>query len=134
MALLFLSALAVVLLDQWTKNWVQSRVVDRTIDFGPVAIRHVPSERKMPSPFVLVLVLTLSFACAVALMQSGEWFQQPSALSALGVAFGGAASNVADLARRNHVVDFIDLGWWPVFNLADVGIVAGLVVAFWPAW
>ena len=28
--------------------------------------------------------------------------------------------------------DFIDLRWWPVFNIADVGIVVGLVVAFWP--
>jgi lipoprotein signal peptidase len=29
------------------------------------------------------------------------------------------------------VVDFIDLGWWPVFNLADIGIVGGLIAAFW---
>jgi len=37
-----------------------------------------------------------------------------------------------DLLRRKYVLDFIDLGWWPVFNMADVGIVAGLVLAFWP--
>jgi signal peptidase II len=35
-----------------------------------------------------------------------------------------------DVLRRRHVVDFIDLGWWPVFNVADVGIVGGLVLAF----
>jgi lipoprotein signal peptidase len=30
-------------------------------------------------------------------------------------------------------VDFIDLGFWPVFNLADVAIVAGVSVAAWSA-
>ena len=29
------------------------------------------------------------------------------------------------------VVDFVDLGWWPVFNLADAAIVVGGVVIVW---
>jgi signal peptidase II len=47
------------------------------------------------------------------------------------LAFGGAAGNLLDILRLRSIVDFIDLHWWPVFNLADVAIVAGLVVAFW---
>ncbi len=47
----------------------------------------------------------------------------------IGCALGGAAGNLLDILRRQHVVDFIDLGWWPVFNLADVAIVGGLLLA-----
>lgn len=50
-----------------------------------------------------------------------------------GLVSGGALGNVSDRLLRHpgfpsgHVVDFVDLGWWPVFNLADVGIVVGAV-------
>ena len=50
----------------------------------------------------------------------------------LACAFGGAAGNLIDILRYERVTDFIDLKWWPVFNLADVAIVGGLLVAFWP--
>jgi signal peptidase II len=55
----------------------------------------------------------------------------PAIQSGLGMALGGAAGNMADRLRWGAVIDFIDLGWWPVFNLADVAIVAGLLVAGW---
>jgi len=29
------------------------------------------------------------------------------------------------------VIDFLDLGWWPVFNLADVAITIGVTMALW---
>jgi len=47
----------------------------------------------------------------------------------LGLALGGSASNLFDILRDRHVIDFIDLGWWPVFNVADIAIVVGLVMA-----
>ena len=47
----------------------------------------------------------------------------------LGLAIGGAAGNLVDTMRRRPIVDFIDLGWWPVFNLADCAIVVGLLLA-----
>lgn len=43
----------------------------------------------------------------------------------VGLLLGGALGNLADRIRYGKVVDFIDLGFWPVFNLADVAIVAG---------
>jgi signal peptidase II len=50
---------------------------------------------------------------------------------AVGLVAGGAAGNIVDRLFRGEawfhgaVVDFIDLQWWPIFNVADMGIVCG---------
>jgi signal peptidase II len=44
---------------------------------------------------------------------------------------GGALGNLADRARDGAVTDFIDLPLWPTFNLADVAIIAGVLILFW---
>jgi signal peptidase II len=58
---------------------------------------------------------------------------------AVGLIIGGAVGNLMDRALRvdgggilsGGVVDFIDLQWWPVFNVADMGVViGGLLFAF----
>jgi signal peptidase II len=43
------------------------------------------------------------------------------------VILAGAISNIVDRIRLGCVVDFIDLKFWPVFNLADIFIVLGAV-------
>jgi signal peptidase II len=48
------------------------------------------------------------------------------ARAGVALALGGATGNLLDRLLRGHVVDFIEIGFWPVFNIADVGIVAGL--------
>lgn len=47
---------------------------------------------------------------------------------ALGLQLGGALGNLADRLRLGHVTDFLDFGPWPVFNLADVSIVGGVLL------
>lgn len=53
----------------------------------------------------------------------------------LGCGVGGAVGNLFDRLAYGHVVDFIDLGRWPAFNVADTAIVVALVPAlmslFW---
>ena len=46
----------------------------------------------------------------------------------LGLIIGGALGNLVDRVFRGRVVDYIDLGWWPVFNIADLVIVAGVII------
>ena len=47
---------------------------------------------------------------------------------ALGAVLGGAVGNLVDRAARDgEVVDFIDLQWWPLFNVADIGVVCGAI-------
>ncbi len=42
--------------------------------------------------------------------------------------FLGALSNLIDRFRYSAVIDFIDLKFWPVFNLADIMITAGVAI------
>jgi len=71
-------------------------------------------------PIALAVVVVVVF---VARHMPGRW----PAL-AVGLVVGGATSNLADRLLRDlqgSVVDFIDLQWWPVFNVADACIVVG---------
>ena len=49
----------------------------------------------------------------------------------LGLQMGGAAGNLLDRVLLGHVIDFIDVGTWPIFNLADSSIVVGLGLLAW---
>ncbi len=47
----------------------------------------------------------------------------------LGLILGGAlGNNLIDRLARGKVIDFFDLGWWPVFNVADLAILAGVII------
>jgi len=47
---------------------------------------------------------------------------------ALGLQLGGAAGNLVDRLRVGHVIDFIHFHFWPVFNVADMSIVGGVIL------
>ena len=66
------------------------------------------------APAVLLRVGTFPLALAVRI--------------APGMILGGALGNLADRLRLGYVVDFIDLRWWPVFNVADSCIVVGVAL------
>jgi signal peptidase II len=85
-------------------------------------------------PWISVLALTVVVAVSL-----GATSRTTIGAVASGLISGGAIGNLADRAFRGDagflhgaVVDFIDLQWWPVFNVADAAIVVGaglLVVA-----
>ncbi|CAA9540812.1 MAG: Lipoprotein signal peptidase [uncultured Thermomicrobiales bacterium] len=50
---------------------------------------------------------------------------------ALGLLLGGAAGNLVDRLRLGYVVDFVAVGVWPKFNLADAAITVGVVLLGW---
>jgi signal peptidase II len=52
--------------------------------------------------------------------------QQKTLHTGLAVMLGGAAGNLFDRLQTGYVVDFLDLRFWPVFNIADVAIVTGV--------
>ena len=51
-----------------------------------------------------------------------------------GVFLGGVIGNLVDRLMRGVVIDFIDLGFWPAFNIADAAITVstiGLIIYYW---
>jgi signal peptidase II len=70
---------------------------------------------------VVVLLGLLAFLATRA--RSGWLVWAPA-----GLLIGGALGNLADRVRDGAVTDFIDLPLWPTFNLADVAIVAGVLL------
>src|SRR5438477_10863099 len=75
--------------------------------------------------FVLVGVVVIA-----VISVSFRYMTNPSLLliACLGLQMGGAIGNLIDRIRSGYVVDFIDLTFWPVFNLADSAIVVGVVL------
>lgn len=59
--------------------------------------------------------------------------ERPGILMRVSIALmlGGAMGNLLDRIWQGHVTDFIDVGPWPVFNLADSSIVIGLIIMAW---
>jgi len=126
---------SVFLLDRWSKQAARLNVTGRFLSCGPfLRLRYVPHLRpfykRANAGAALLLIWLASLGCAFVLRNSGSWFQSQFAQIGLGLAFGGAAGNLLDVFRYHYIVNFVDLRWWPVFNLADLGIVAGLLLAF----
>jgi lipoprotein signal peptidase len=46
----------------------------------------------------------------------------------LALIFGGALGNIVDRIWRGYVVDFIHVKGWPVFNVADIAVVCGMLL------
>ena len=126
------SATLFVALDQSVKVLVLGLLRERqSICFGAVAIRKMLNRRAfsgvLQSRAILLVVLIAETVFFMVALQFTAISGGSLAPYAYGMAIGGAASNALDQALRGVVVDFIDLGFWPVFNLADLAIVAGIV-------
>jgi len=48
----------------------------------------------------------------------------------LALVLGGSLGNLWDRIFRGYVIDYIDLTFWPVFNLADIMINLGAIIIF----
>jgi len=74
-------------------------------------------------------LLVLAVIAAIAVLIAGlAWRGGLGAPVPAGLVVGGALANVADRASGGSVVDFLDVGRWPTFNLADVFLVAGIAM------
>lgn len=76
-------------------------------------------------PEILSYVIFASVLCLLC----GSWFlrnhRRPEQF-AYAFILGGAAGNLIDRIRFQHVVDFLDFRVWPVFNMADSFITIGV--------
>lgn len=76
-------------------------------------------------------LLSVSALLTLALIASLWWTRRHAPRSeqaAYALLVGGALGNIIDRLVRGYVVDFIHLHYWPVFNVADIAIVAGALL------
>lgn len=134
-----LVATLVAVADQLTKAWALVALDDGPVDLvGSLRLNLVfnrgtafslGGERLGP------LIAVVTVVVAVVLLRAVWTAGSRLAGAAAGLVLGGAVGNIIDRAFRGDggffdgaVVDFVDLQWWPVFNLADASIVVGAVV------
>lgn len=123
----------VLLADQASKTWALNSLSDGPVDlFWTLRLRLAFNSgaafslgEGFPWVFAALAVIVLVGLGFVALRST---LGRASAVG-LGLVAGGAVGNLFDRLLRSHdgaVVDFIDLQWWPVFNLADACLFVGI--------
>jgi signal peptidase II len=136
-------AASVVFADQFSKYLVTSWLEEgQSWDMAPwlapvFRITHVTNTGAVFGLFRgwgdIFIVITVVVILAIFLyshnLPGGQWLMR----MVLGLQLGGAVGNLVDRLRQGFVVDFIDLNFWPlhewpVFNLADASIVAGVAL------
>jgi signal peptidase II len=131
----WVAAVAALVLDQITKY--------------AVATNFEAGESRIAIPHLLWWTFVQNHRGAFGLFGSQAWllvamaigvlaifwlaFRDAAAQSALvriafGAIVGGAIGNIIDRFHYGYVVDFVDLHWWPVFNVADSCITVGVAL------
>jgi signal peptidase II len=117
--ILALSILAIIL-DQASKFWVVENFTytrNPGIAFG------------LPITGTTVIVLNLILLAVLAHLACKEInLKKPLAQVASALILGGAIGNIIDRFHYGYVVDFISIGFWPNFNLADAFITTGVLL------
>jgi signal peptidase II len=131
-------AAVVIAIDQLTKSWAVHTLATRDIDIVGSLRLHLARNRG--AAFSLGfgtggVVAVLAIVVVIVLIAVGRSLDTRVGVLSLGLVLGGALGNLADRAFREGsgflggaVIDFIDLQWWPVFNVADVAVTIGGVL------
>jgi signal peptidase II len=136
---------AVVAVDQLTKWWAVSTLDDRNIDLFWTLRLNLSYNTGMAfgqgrgmGPIIGVLAMVIIVALLLSLRRGSSRLIDVS----MGLVIGGAAGNLIDRVVRDPgwlrgaVIDFVDFQWFPIFNVADMGITIGgglLLLASWRA-
>lgn len=129
-------AAIVVTADQLAKTWAEHHLADRSIHI--VWTLRLSLSYNTGAAFSLgrgygpyIMLLGVSVLVVFLGMARNVLLRSLLLTVALGLVLGGALGNVGDrLLRANGgaVIDFIDLQWWPVFNVADSALSVGAVL------
>jgi signal peptidase II len=138
-AVFFPTALLVVAADQLSKSWIRSTLAvgESLPETGFLRLIHV---RNTGSAFGLLqdqaLTLTIVAFIGIAVLLFFVLFRHrrfpflatTSARLTLGLILGGTVGNLIDRLRYGYVTDFIAIGRWPAFNIADSAVVVGAIL------
>lgn len=126
---LFSIAGGVLILDQLTK-WYALHAFQTPWVFTPwfeftyAENRGIAFSIPITGPFLTILTIFLIIAGSIYTKKHLPLHKTTLHLP-LGLLLGGALGNLLDRALRGFVIDFISVGWWPIFNIADTAICIG---------
>jgi signal peptidase II len=96
-------------------------------------VRNSGAAFSMATGYTWVLTLVAT-GVVIGIAWMGRRLVSPWWALGLGMILGGALGNLMDRffrspgPLRGHVVDFLSIGWWPVFNVADPAVVGGAIL------
>lgn len=130
-ALAATACIAVLAGDQLSKAAVRARSADLPLDLGAGLRLELTYNSGISfsrfaghGTILAVVVALIAVALLIALLVSPPHYR-----ASIGLILGGAIGNLVDRVRFDGaVVDFICIGAWPTFNLADAAIVVGSVI------
>ena len=125
--------------DQLTKNlWIRTYPEGYLIyKLGFIRVVHVQNTGSafgifQDQSFILTIVAIVGVTVILFMLLSRhhryQFLRTMPNLIALSLMLAGSAGNLIDRLRIGHVTDFIDIGFWPVFNIADSSLVIGEII------
>jgi len=138
-AVLFIIAFLVVAADQLSKIWIRSNLpVGQSLpETGFFRLTHVHNTgaafglfygQSFPLTVVALVGVVIILLYALFLRRRFPLLDYRLTNSALGLILGGTIGNLIDRLRFGYITDFIDVGIWPIFNIADSAIVVGVII------
>jgi signal peptidase II len=143
--LFFFVAISVWLVDQITKSIAVAKLDGQdTITIIPHVFsleftRNAGAAFGMAAGLTAVLSALAVLVC-VFVIRAASRLRDKGWGVGLGLLLGGALGNLTDRIFRDpapfrgHVVDFLHLNHWPVFNVADMALTFAALVVFWRTW
>lgn len=137
--LLIVIAAVILLFDLVTKILVVHYVepgnpIEIVGDFVTLRLVRNPGAAFSMATGMTWLLTVVAVAVVIGVIKIGRTLRSPWWALGLGLVLGGALGNLIDRFFRapgpfqGHVVDFVSVGWWPVFNVADSSIVCGAIL------
>jgi signal peptidase II len=138
-AVFFLVALLIAAVDQLSKLWIRNLLPEG--HSLPVTaffrLSHVHNTggvfglfqgQSLPLTIVAFIGVAVLLVYALFIYRRFPFSDGMLAKSALGLVLGGTIGNLIDRLSLGYVVDFIDFGFWPAFNVADSAVVIGVIL------
>ncbi len=135
----FLTALLAVAADQLSKIWIRSNLARGELlpETGLFRLTHVHNtgaafglfqDQTFPLTIVALIGIVALLLFALLIYRRFPFLDSRLGKPALGLVLGGTVGNLIDRLRLGYVTDFLDIGVWPAFNIADSAITVGVVL------
>lgn len=133
----FLTVLLVMAADQFSKIWIRANLTtgESLPETGLFRLTHIHNSGAafglfQGQSFSLTIVALIGIVVLLLFVflssRRFTFFDNKLSKPTLGLVLGGTAGNLIDRLRLGYVTDFIDIGIWPAFNIADSAITIGI--------